>query len=533
VAGTRYHELLKRRVVDFVREHGVAYFKWDGVQFSCSEPDHGHPVGLYSRRAVLAAMADLCAAVRAENGRVFLNITSGTWLSPWWLRYADTIWMQGYDYGYADVPSLTKRDAAMTYRDYVLYEDFGLNRFIFPLWHLMTHGIIKGHLQQLGGEAEPLDRFTDNAVLYVARGVGMWELYVSPNLLTDDEWRALDGTFAWGRDNAEVLRHTVMIGGDPGAGEIYGYAHWGDRRSIVALRNPSLRPGRFDLDLPGWLRAPLVVERVYPTRRAEPRFHHAGERLTAGLAGGETAIYEIRAAEPGGEPLLAGVTFETVSRTPRSRTLRILEWGPEDPVLLHPRHAASMATTGAAVGEPSLWLVRPVAGDCPTSLVPELLLPPSSSVDPLAGETPRLRARGDGLEVACRLDGSLRNTRLAILLEPDVRTDAERAPAFSVRRDGRELAPQVHERKGSWSWITVPLEGEGARVRLDVRPPRGAAAWRGGAEVWLLYEVEPAELLVTIETLAESAERPLPPRPRAAGRLARQCLLGTVRLGDG
>jgi hypothetical protein len=49
VAGARYRELLKKRTVDLVRNHGVAYFKWDGIQFSCSEPDHGHAIGLPSR----------------------------------------------------------------------------------------------------------------------------------------------------------------------------------------------------------------------------------------------------------------------------------------------------------------------------------------------------------------------------------------------------------------------------------------------------------------------------------------------------
>ena len=59
VGGTNYHALLKQRVTDFTAKHGVGYFKWDGIQFACSEPDHGHPVGIYSRRAVLDSVIDL------------------------------------------------------------------------------------------------------------------------------------------------------------------------------------------------------------------------------------------------------------------------------------------------------------------------------------------------------------------------------------------------------------------------------------------------------------------------------------------
>jgi len=212
LAGEKYHELLKSRTVEMVRDTDVAYFKWDGIQFSCSEPDHGHPVGVYSRRAVLDALVDLCDAVRQEKPEIFLNITSGTWLSPWWLKYANTIWMQGRDYGYSDVPSISRRDAAITYRDVVLYQDYGVNDFWFPIANLMTHGIIKGHLQKLGGEVEPLDKFTDNAVLYFARGVAMWELYVSPDLLSEAEWAAIVEGGAWARDRFDTLKTTEMIG---------------------------------------------------------------------------------------------------------------------------------------------------------------------------------------------------------------------------------------------------------------------------------------------------------------------------------
>ena len=48
VGGAKYHDLLKRRNLDLIREHGVGYFKWDGVQFACNAEGHGHPIGLAS-----------------------------------------------------------------------------------------------------------------------------------------------------------------------------------------------------------------------------------------------------------------------------------------------------------------------------------------------------------------------------------------------------------------------------------------------------------------------------------------------------
>jgi len=133
VAGERYKALLKKRVEDFIRNGRVGYFKWDGIQFSCSEPDHGHPPDIYSRRAAMEAVAELSRAARSEEKDMFLNITSGTWLSPWWVKYADTIWMQGQDYGFADVPSISRRDQSTTYRDSVLFDDLRRYDFWFPV----------------------------------------------------------------------------------------------------------------------------------------------------------------------------------------------------------------------------------------------------------------------------------------------------------------------------------------------------------------------------------------------------------------
>jgi hypothetical protein len=276
----------------------------------------------------MESVVDLCRAVRAENPGIFLNITSGTWLSPWWMKYANMIWMQGRDYGYANVPSISKRDAAITYRDVVLYENYGVNDSWFPISNLMTHGIIKGHLQKLGGEAEPLDKFTDNAILYFARGVTMWELYISPNLLTDEEWNAMAKSIGWAKDRFEILKSTEMIGGDPGNKEAYGYVHFFKDRGIIAVRNPFIQPRILKVKLdPAYGLCPkassLVLERVYPFRRVSPHLYAAGAALDLPLQGYETGIYEIYPLEKAIEPLLAGVTFDVVKEKGKDYVLEV------------------------------------------------------------------------------------------------------------------------------------------------------------------------------------------------------------------
>ena len=43
----------------------------------------------------------------------------------------------------------------------------------------------------------------------------------------------------WSRANADVLRDTHWIGGDPDRLDVYGWASWSPAKSIITLRNPS------------------------------------------------------------------------------------------------------------------------------------------------------------------------------------------------------------------------------------------------------------------------------------------------------
>jgi cytochrome oxidase assembly protein ShyY1 len=53
----------------------------------------------------------------------------------------------------------------------------------------------------------------------------------------------------WSRRNAEVLRDTHWVGGDPGKLEVYGWAAWSPAKAILTLRNPSDRPQSISIDV--------------------------------------------------------------------------------------------------------------------------------------------------------------------------------------------------------------------------------------------------------------------------------------------
>lgn len=514
LAGEKYRELFKKRVVEMVANQGVGCFKWDGVQFSCSEPDHGHPTGLYSRRAVLETVIDLCQSVREQNPEIFLNVTSGTWLSPWWTRYADTIWMQGYDYGYSDVPSISRRDAAITYRDYVLHDGLVKNDFWFPIANLMTHGIIKGDLQKLGGEAEPLDKFTDNALLYVARGVAMYELYVSPDLLSEGEWAAIAKSILWARDRFPILDSTVMIGGDPGKREAYGYAHFEGQRGILAIRNPFAETQTLEVTISPALgldaeAKDLVLDRVYPTRLIQPALYQSGLTLLLELQGYETAVYELYPLSEAAGPLLAGVIHEVAEQTDQRLSLRCLDSAAG--VLLNPDTVSAVIQDGKQKD--------PAAFRLP------LLEHPSKEGyfgAEVEGGPETWEVVWDFREVEWDFQegADIVGFTLALLWEPEEGVGpVESGPVVTAIVDGEPAELTVEEQAGRWAWHTLELDGECSQVKFRLGPGENGAPVTGKVLscFHLGYRPEGREIILLLKEPA--ANRPMPPGPRPAGEL--------------
>jgi len=521
VGGPRYSALLQRRTTDMARA-GVRYFKWDGFQFLGTGPDLGTPPGIYARRAVLERVRAMADSVRAVDPDMFLNITSGTWLSPWWLRLADQIWMGGEDYGAADVPSPTTRDASITYRDLVLHEDFRQHGFWFPLANLMTHGVLKGTIDvQDIGRGEPLAKFADEVVFYLARGVTMHELYISPDILSEGEWRVLADALRWARDRFPVLRRTEMIGGDPNRLEPYGYAHWDGVRGILAVRNPDAAPRAMTvvLDPADGLdpdASDLVLERIYPTRWVAPALFRAGESVElTPLLGYEAAVYEVRPwrDEPG--PLLADVVFEELARDGATRTLAVLAAGPQARVLGAPG-AATLARDGVPLDPAQLPALRRGCDGCFAD-----------------GQVAAARD-GRSFTARLKLEPSARLITAGVLLLPRETGGAMPEPVVTMTLDGAAAVPERQAVAGKWVWLTIPMPAGEHRLRVAFAPAADGAPWTGSASVWLAgaEAVEPVAVTLTGPDPLPPA-RSLPATGRAPGELPRSVRVGEVRLGPG
>jgi len=68
-------------------------------------------------------------------------------------------------------------------------------------------------------------------------GTSLQELYITPSVMTSDNWDQLAEFARWSRENEDVLADTHWMGGDPSALAVYGWASWSPRKGILVLRN--------------------------------------------------------------------------------------------------------------------------------------------------------------------------------------------------------------------------------------------------------------------------------------------------------
>jgi hypothetical protein len=433
--------------------------------------------------------------------------------------------MDGQDYGYADVPSISPRDAAITYRDFVLYEDFRTKDLWFPVANMMTHGIIKGTLEKLGGENEPIDKFTNEALLYFARGVSMWELYISPDILTDGEWDAMARSMEWAKDRFPVLSTTAMIGGDPKAREAYGYVHFREDEGVIAVRNPSIEPALLNVPLASSLGLnegadSLVLERVYPSHFISPSLVKAGAALTLPLEGYETAIYEVYPLKRATLPLFSGVVFEPGSVDGKKYRLSCYPKAWRNVRILNPGSVASLR-----IGEKNVDPGRFPVGDA-YSLSPALTPapPPARTMGSHGGRT------GDSWEVSLRVDSSAHNGMLAVLLKPAKGEESAIRPGVAMILDGAKAQPGVESQKGMWAWYTLAVGPGNHTLTFAVAGDEKVRSWKGTATGYFICDQAFPSEDVSVEMKASPVTRPMPPAPAPPGTFRVNTRLGESNL---
>lgn len=254
LSGPRYFRRFQQICFQMIDRYGVNQFKIDGTGnanrvFPGSEFDSDFDAAIY-----------LIGELRQREPGIFINLTTGTYPSPFWLFYADSIWRGGEDHSFAGVG--TSRQRWITYRDAATYRNTVLKGPLFPLNSLMLHGIIYARLAE-GLGSDPANGFPSEVQSYFASGTQLQEMYITPSLLTPQNWDTLAHAARWARAQSDILEDTHWIGGDPARLQVYGWAAWSPRGWIVTLRNPSNRPQTYSLDLPSALQLPAGARISY------------------------------------------------------------------------------------------------------------------------------------------------------------------------------------------------------------------------------------------------------------------------------
>ncbi|HXW56919.1 MAG TPA: enterotoxin [Candidatus Cybelea sp.] len=257
LSGPRYFGEFREICLRMIGECGVNQFKFDGTGNASTV----YPGSQFN--SDFEAMISLIGDLRAAKPDLYVNLTTGTYPSPFWLQHADSIWRGGEDDSFSGLG--TDRQQWITYRDASTHEYVVRRGPLYPLNSLMLHGLIFARdAEKLS--TDPARDFPSEVRSYFGTGTQLQEMYITHALLSASDWDLLAETAKWSRRNSDILVDTHWIGGDPAKLEVYGWASWSPRGGILTLRNPDKVPHRFDLDLASAFELPSGAARNYVAR---------------------------------------------------------------------------------------------------------------------------------------------------------------------------------------------------------------------------------------------------------------------------
>ncbi len=275
VADRVYIQNFTEMACDWQDKYDINYWKWDGFADSSqynafaavdgvaaySETNH-HMTGgfshMYHVTDLWEGWIDMIEILRANAANnpdienLWINLTCYTNPSPWFLQWANSVWMQCvYDQKDADF-GLTKMNKQITYRD-AMYYDFLVNHeFQFPLANLFNHDPIYGK-EGTGMNINTAtdDDFQNYLYMLSTRGTAFWEISVSDSIMTDGKYEVIGEFLEWAEENFHMLRNAKYIGGAPdntqlsngtsseASANAYGFSCFDGTDGIISLRNSS------------------------------------------------------------------------------------------------------------------------------------------------------------------------------------------------------------------------------------------------------------------------------------------------------
>ncbi|WP_143150443.1 alpha-galactosidase [Arenibacter nanhaiticus] len=316
MAGPKYMKSLEDRMLELTNS-GVKYFKLDGVFGHLNSREfelHGNQYGLpympqlgtdglsasdpllndskfdelktYYLVAGTERLMELFKKQHAVDPNVYVVISNGAYLSPWWLMYVDAVWMINA----GDAAGGSNRTQELVYRDGVYYDTWQKENTQFPINSIFNHEPKKVK------SGESREAFSEYLWMNLSRGTGFVELYIKTPELSESDWDVLAKGLKWVKSVFPYFKRAKLHGGDPKESEVYGYTGWNENGGFISFHNPSDQPQMYNIKLDrkfGLIKGKDQYEVSSPLKNSkefENKKYGFGDELTISMNPGEVKV---------------------------------------------------------------------------------------------------------------------------------------------------------------------------------------------------------------------------------------------------
>jgi hypothetical protein len=277
-ASEPYFSIFKNAVLYHIRENKVRFLKFDGGNYYCDSPDHGHLPGKYSVAAMYNNLIDVARSARAAAPDTFILWYWGVG-SPFWALYGDMVFESGLEMegsGTSSFPTLYYRDSVTLAQDQNA-------QFAATIPPRLKDSLGVWLSDSRWGNFMGKERWREAMVMDLGRGSLLY-----PNLwgdlyqLNEQDIAFLSRMNALAKENESLLLHRRKILGDPMLNEPYGYAYGDGGHALLFLDNANFTsrhvqlPLDADLGLSSARGTNLFVTSDFPERTRVQRPDGAG-----------------------------------------------------------------------------------------------------------------------------------------------------------------------------------------------------------------------------------------------------------------
>lgn len=297
-----YYNWYRDKSLELMRKEGANYFKWDKA---------GEGVSPH-----FMALLRVARELHEADPALYMNVTVGTWPSPFWLNHIDCTWRDGADVFW--IGKGDKREQWITFRDDTNLGYVQNRAPLYPLNSIMLHGVVLGRHYQAKDVSTAGNDLKHEVRSFFATGTMMQELYLTPDMMSKEGWDCVAESAKWARANAATLADARIFGGKPArhtgkrAGpdgkdvheyEVspYGYASWSSKKSIVMVRNPDEKPRDITFDIAAALELPaseMSAKKTFVASYADQRVKSfeakPGDPVTLSLEPFEVLVFETK-----------------------------------------------------------------------------------------------------------------------------------------------------------------------------------------------------------------------------------------------